>query len=809
MADAVLSTATREAPVASSKEPGRDRLVRTATAIAGPALIVGAILVVYRGYVFHDVLMSRHLDILAYYLPNNCFLGETLRAGHIALWNPYTLGGTPFAADPLSGWMNLFAMLTFAALPCGQAMRFFIVVQPLIAGLGMYWFLRGESLSRIAATVGGLVPALTTAGSEFGLTLAFAGVIAWLPVMLGAESRCLQAGTWPRRLGWCIVTALAWGQVVASHLPVGIMLGTIALVVYGVARILIEVRAGRRSRAGVLVLGAVILVSVPAVNLAYLLPRLAFLPRTSISLGYDKLQGLAGHFSPAWPLKLIVPPGAYVGAVAVVLAFAAWGSKRLRPLAAALTAFGALGYLLTVRSFDDSFGRLIGARAGSFLAHNGGRCLFAVIVSVAALAGCGMQAFMEADSNRRRALLLVPGVAVLLILPLSAGVDLSHLLLPAIAGAIGAVLLFAADRRPAIAIAVPLLVAVELCASALSGQASPTPAGVGIRYPGLLFRQQPLEVDLPAFFRAGPLVTALGAPNSGRFMGFDPALATNRGYLAEQGPGSWGLLANQRGSVFDLEDVQGYLPVQLLRYWTFVRAVSSQRLDYNVDVFPDPSPLVLDLLQVNGLVVPTVNPPPLPLPARPVVQDGGWKLERLERPFPRVSVVPTWRVVSTEDQALQAVTAHGFDPSSTVVLERSPGLGPPAQPASQAGSATYEPLGLQSAKISVTTPSPAIVLVRTPYDQNWHASVDGEPAQVLAADYVVQGIPVPAGDHTIVLSYIDPSIGYGLAGTAASIGALLAAAIALGLRTRRGRSSHPSPDDRSGTMDADRIGPST
>src|SRR5947207_15331389 len=92
-----------------------------AATLAGPALIVVAVITVYHAYVFNDVLTSRPIDMLAYYLPNYCFLGETLRAGHIALWNPYTLGGTPFAADPLSGWMYLPAMLVFAALPCGAA----------------------------------------------------------------------------------------------------------------------------------------------------------------------------------------------------------------------------------------------------------------------------------------------------------------------------------------------------------------------------------------------------------------------------------------------------------------------------------------------------------------------------------------------------------------------------------------------------------------------------------------------------------------------------------------------------------------
>jgi hypothetical protein len=70
----------------------------------------------------------------------------------------------------------------------------------------------------------------------------------------------------------------------------------------------------------------------------------------------------------------------------------------------------------------------------------------------------------------------------------------------------------------------------------------------------------------------------------------------------------------------------------------------------------------------------------------------------------------------------------------------------------------------------------------------------------------VQGIPVPPGNHTIVLSYVDPSIGYGLAGTAVAIGVLLAAAIVLGLRARRAGSSSPPRDDRSEATSGGGIG---
>jgi hypothetical protein len=50
---------------------------------------------------------------------------------------------------------------------------------------------------------------------------------------------------------------------------------------------------------------------------------------------------------------------------------------------------------------------------------------------------------------------------------------------------------------------------------------------------------------------------------------------------------------------------------------------------------------------------------------------------------------------------------------------------------------------------------------------------------VLPADYLDQGIPVPPGHHTIVLSYTDPTIGQGLVGSGLVIVVLLGAALAL------------------------------
>src|SRR5439155_17204589 len=116
-----------------------------------------------RDFVIHPLISSQHPDLLAYWMPTYCHLGASLRQVDIGLhvpslpipeWNPFSMAGAPFAADPQSGWMYLPAMLVFGGLPCGVAIRAFVVLQPLIAGLGLYAFLRSERVSRVAATVG-------------------------------------------------------------------------------------------------------------------------------------------------------------------------------------------------------------------------------------------------------------------------------------------------------------------------------------------------------------------------------------------------------------------------------------------------------------------------------------------------------------------------------------------------------------------------------------------------------------------------------------------------------------------------------
>ena len=95
-----------------------------------------------------------------------------------------------------------------------------------------------------------------------------------------------------------------------------------------------------------------------------------------------------------------------------------------------------------------------------------------------------------------------------------------------------------------------------------------------------------------------------------------------------------------------------------------------------------------------------------------------------------------------------------------------------------------------------------VLLIRNAFDPNWEATIDGVPATVFPADYVLQGVEVPAGNHVVELRYVDPWIGRGIAGSLLSVAGLLVAAGVLEARRRRSAAQadehRPTAHERAG-----------
>ncbi|MGH2819272.1 MAG: hypothetical protein ACRDJ5_01320, partial [Actinomycetota bacterium] len=123
--------------------------------VAAPLLIVLMALLAAAPAIFAGMLPADP-QLLARWLPNHCLLGRSLASGVIPAWSPNPGGGAAFVADPRSGWLYLLPMLLYPTLGCDAGALVFVALQPLVAGLGLYWLLRSERLARVPACVGGV-----------------------------------------------------------------------------------------------------------------------------------------------------------------------------------------------------------------------------------------------------------------------------------------------------------------------------------------------------------------------------------------------------------------------------------------------------------------------------------------------------------------------------------------------------------------------------------------------------------------------------------------------------------------------------
>ena len=128
--------------------------------------------------------------------------------------------------------------------------------------------------------------------------------------------------------------------------------------------------------------------------------------------------------------------------------------------------------------------------------------------------------------------------------------------------------------------------------------------------------------------------------------------------------------------LFGIQDSMGYSPVQLTRYWSWIRAVNQTPVFYNAAILHYPTLQEMQMLAVRYVIVPRDRRPPFRSIA--VANSGKYALRIVERAAPRVRSFTNWTVVRDGASALRAVTGRGFKARRTLVLQRRPDIRPMA-----------------------------------------------------------------------------------------------------------------------------------
>ncbi|HET6316746.1 MAG TPA: hypothetical protein VFG86_09825, partial [Chloroflexota bacterium] len=337
------------------------------------------------------------MDTGAAFYPWFSFLGERLLSGHLPLWNPHQFSGTPFAADPESGWSYFAAMLLFTFLPLGAAANAYLFTHILLAGLGVYALARSLMMRPGGALVAAI--AYSYSGFFFGHNLccfAYASVAAWLPFcLLGAEF-ATHAETWrARAVGWG-VAGLALSQILAMWLGQGAYYALLVVGAYVVYRTLFAPKSNLQRRlASMAIHGAAVLLVGFGLSSAGLFPRLEYNALTNLPGGYPPPSPPVAHPGPLdwgiiedWQTRLLEPGFHYLGWAVLALALLAPFVARAR-MAVPFFAATAVAVLVLARFEPTPLHALLGLLPGfeRTHAHAPERALIVFFLAPALLAG--------------------------------------------------------------------------------------------------------------------------------------------------------------------------------------------------------------------------------------------------------------------------------------------------------------------------------------------------------------------------------------------------------------------------------------
>jgi len=370
-------------------------------------------------------------DGIAQYYPWRAFAADSLRAGHLPLWNPYQFCGTPFLANGQSAVLYPPNLL-FWILPVARAFAWSAWLHLALTGWFMYLLVRALGVGRFGALAGAVV---WQANSFFVAWIHLPTVLctaSWLPLVLLCCERALVTG----RTRHAAAAGLALGlSYLGGHPHIFLYVGLLTavyIILRGLSRGLGVPFPGRLRR---LARVAVVMGSTAAgLSAAQLLPTLELLRvahRTFVP-GPDSYAAFLSHAMPAAQIFGLALPhafghpalgtyagldnfaelSAYVGIVA--LALAVWGAFSSRTWhgrffagALALAGLVALGTQVNWPMYHWIPG----------VARGGGptRILLLAVFSLSVLAGVGADTVVRRLTLGRR-LSLGPIIAVLAVL---------------------------------------------------------------------------------------------------------------------------------------------------------------------------------------------------------------------------------------------------------------------------------------------------------------------------------------------------------------------------------------------------------
>ncbi len=137
-------------------------------------------------------------------------------------------------------------------------------------------------------------------------------------------------------------------------------------------------------------------------------------------------------------------------------------------------------------------------------------------------------------------------------------------------------------------------------------------------------------------------------------------------------------------------------------------------------------------------------------------EDGDYALFEFTGALPRARLYSDWQVSTNDNTTLETLAGTNFDAWNTVLVSTNLPTTPAAATNANPGTVEFKSYAPTDIQFTTQAGAPSVLLLNDKFDPNWHVFVDGRAEPLLRCNFIMRGVYLTPGAHTVEFKFSLP-----------------------------------------------------